>query len=536
MSQADSPLSERRTDLDALRGVAIVLGIVLHASLSFFPCAWPVQDSRQNGWLYLVFLLIHEFRMPLFFLLSGFFTMFLFRKYGLRKMLHLRATRILLPLLLSLLTIAPLTFFLFQLGQRVTRIAPDAQPPWVVAILQNDPSLLRNALTQASPEWKDPYHRLTPIYWSAMAGNNEALKLCLERGADINQPVTGGNTPLHAAALFAHPETVNLLLAKGADPTALNQGGKTPREFAVTLSRTTPELVKELGLKNRDTAKLSTASREVFDILSHAEEEKTGRTISGQINAAVLEYHTLLQSDFFCVPLGPFSFQLFTTKIFDHLWFLWMLSWLVAGFALVVHWGFLPAGRHLPWIPIFSLLPQVFMVSLGADLWMGLLFPPHMIAYYACFFWFGASVFAQEGMHTRLGARWKLLLPAGLLILTPACLLTLSSLLLNSLIQSVNAWFLVFGLIGLFGRYASNLGRKTRWLSDATYWMYLAHLPLVLGIQILIFRWPWPAILKFLFVNVVATALLLISYGWFIRYSWVGTLLNGARKRSPSLP
>ena len=106
MSQADSPLSERRTDLDALRGVAIVLGIVLHASLSFFPCAWPVQDSRQNGWLYLVFLLIHEFRMPLFFLLSGFFTMFLFRKYGLRKMLHLRATRILLPLLLSLLTIA----------------------------------------------------------------------------------------------------------------------------------------------------------------------------------------------------------------------------------------------------------------------------------------------------------------------------------------------------------------------------------------------------------------------------------------------
>ena len=114
MTHPVAPSSERRTDLDALRGVAMVLGIVLHAALSFFPCPWPVQDTRQNSWLFLVYVVIHEFRMPLFFLLSGFFTMFLFRKYGLREMLRLRVTRILLPLLLSLLTIGPLTFFLYQ--------------------------------------------------------------------------------------------------------------------------------------------------------------------------------------------------------------------------------------------------------------------------------------------------------------------------------------------------------------------------------------------------------------------------------------
>ncbi len=536
MIQPASPFSERRTDLDALRGVAMVLGIVLHASLSFFPCPWPVQDTRQNGWLFLVLVVIHEFRMPLFFLISGFFTMFLFRKYGLREMLRLRAARILLPLLLSLLTIGPLTFFLYQQGQRVTRTSPDPNPPWVAAILGTDPASLRNALAQVSPERKDPHHRLTPIYWSALAGNNQALQLCLEIGADLNQPVTEGNTPLHAAALLAHPETVRLLLAKGANPTARNQGGRTPREFAVALTRAAPQMAEELGLTKPEIANLSAAREEVFKILSRAEAEKTGRTIAGKIDTAVLQYHAFLQSDLFHVPLGPLSFQLFTTKIFDHLWFLWMLSWLVTGFALVIHWGFLPTARHLPWIPVLSLLPQIFMVTLGADLWMGLLFPPHMIVYYGCFFWFGAAVFAQEGMQTRLGARWKLLLPVGLLILVPASLLTLSSHLLNSLIQSVNAWFLALGFIGLFGRYASNLGRKTRWLSDATYWMYLAHLPLVLGIQLLIFRWPWPATLKFLFVNITATALLLISYGWFIRYTWVGTLLNGPRKRPPSVP
>jgi len=47
-SALDAPPS-RRTDLDALRGVAMILGIVLHALLSFIPTPWPVQDTCQNG-------------------------------------------------------------------------------------------------------------------------------------------------------------------------------------------------------------------------------------------------------------------------------------------------------------------------------------------------------------------------------------------------------------------------------------------------------------------------------------------------------
>ena len=43
-----TPPSARRPDLDALRAAAMLLGIVLHASLSFFPAMWVVADARPE--------------------------------------------------------------------------------------------------------------------------------------------------------------------------------------------------------------------------------------------------------------------------------------------------------------------------------------------------------------------------------------------------------------------------------------------------------------------------------------------------------
>ena len=52
---------------------------------------------------------IHGFRMPLFFLVSGFFTAMLWRRRGLVALLKQRAKRILLPCLLGLVTVVPVT-------------------------------------------------------------------------------------------------------------------------------------------------------------------------------------------------------------------------------------------------------------------------------------------------------------------------------------------------------------------------------------------------------------------------------------------
>jgi hypothetical protein len=69
----------------------MLLGIALHAGLSFATVPWIVQDSRQEEWFTLFFEAVHGFRMPLFFLVSGFFTAMLWRRRGVRSLLKQRA-------------------------------------------------------------------------------------------------------------------------------------------------------------------------------------------------------------------------------------------------------------------------------------------------------------------------------------------------------------------------------------------------------------------------------------------------------------
>ena len=107
---------QRRNDLDALRTFAMLLGIVLHAGLSFANVPWVVQDIQQNDAFGILFAAIHGFRMPLFFVMSGFFTAMLWKKFGLKKLLKHRIRRILVPLLLGLITVIPLQNWIIGLA------------------------------------------------------------------------------------------------------------------------------------------------------------------------------------------------------------------------------------------------------------------------------------------------------------------------------------------------------------------------------------------------------------------------------------
>ena len=64
--------------------------------------------SRNSRVLFgLLFASIHGFRMPLFVLVSGYFTMMLWRRRGMRALLQQRVQRVLIPCLLGLVTIVP---------------------------------------------------------------------------------------------------------------------------------------------------------------------------------------------------------------------------------------------------------------------------------------------------------------------------------------------------------------------------------------------------------------------------------------------
>ncbi len=96
---ADIDHTERLHGLDALRAGALLLGVVLHASLAFFPQQiWIVaDDSRSIGAAWLFFT-IHLFRMTAFFLIAGFFAHLMLARKGWVGFARDRAVRIAGPL------------------------------------------------------------------------------------------------------------------------------------------------------------------------------------------------------------------------------------------------------------------------------------------------------------------------------------------------------------------------------------------------------------------------------------------------------
>ena len=72
------------------------------------PFPWSVQDSEQHEVFGIFFVVIHGFRMPVFFVMSGFFTAMLWRRRGLGSILKQRFLRVFLPCMLGIYTICSL--------------------------------------------------------------------------------------------------------------------------------------------------------------------------------------------------------------------------------------------------------------------------------------------------------------------------------------------------------------------------------------------------------------------------------------------
>jgi hypothetical protein len=97
------------------------------------------------------------------------------------------------------------------------------------------------------------------------------------------------------------------------------------------------------------------------------------------------------------------------------------------------------------------------------------------------------------------------------------------------IIKSIMVWLFIFGITGLFIRYASNHSSIMRYISDASYWVYLIHLPLTAIIPGLISDWIIPATLKFLLVFIITSMSCFLSYHYFVRGTFIGQFLNGRR-------
>ena len=92
--------TERFHGLDAVRGIAMLLGIVLHASLPYIEGLpkglWP-SDKNTSNIIPIIFEFIHIWRMPIFFIISGFFANLVITRKSLIIWWKNRFLRLVLP-------------------------------------------------------------------------------------------------------------------------------------------------------------------------------------------------------------------------------------------------------------------------------------------------------------------------------------------------------------------------------------------------------------------------------------------------------
>ena len=176
--------------------------------------------------------------------------------------------------------------------------------------------------------------------------------------------------------------------------------------------------------------------------------------------------------------------------------------------------------------------------GVGADTAPGILPWPPKLLYYAVFFAFGALSYGNESFETNAGRFWIFWALLGVPAFVAASTWLGSGVerfgwqhWAGSLSAAVFTWLMIYAHLGFFRRFFSGESRWVRYLSDSAYWLYLAHLPVVMGLQIWISDLDWPIFVKFTLVCTVTTGALLLVYEYLVRYTFIGAVLNGRKKR-----
>ena len=537
----------------------MLLGIGLHGALAYvtFPY-WPAYDNHHSVWFDYFVEMVHGFRMPLFFLLSGFFTAMLWRKRGLASLIKHRVKRILLPFLIFMITVIPIINWVSAWALKSTdeRTLPMTDMSVWEAAKNNDTNVLeRLAKKGATLDELDATAKLPPLCWAALSGSEESARWLLDHGADVNVRSGDRSTPLIHAAFTGHPDLVHLFLEHGAEINAVSNHQTTSLD-AVYADWAMLEWVSNMLDLNLIKESALQGQKEVAELLllrgaKHKHELEP--EIGVDVVPSPLDRITADYKEFISWP------GFYVLSILHHLWFLWFLMILLVPFCIfalmadslklkpIPKWLF-RSPLVLLWAVPLTMVPHWFNGGFGADTTINLIPVPHILIFYAVFFIFGAVYYDCDDRDGQLSRFWWLALPLALLLVYPLTANIihdpagglgrgLSEKMIHPVTVMTGAlytWLMIIGSIGLFRKVYSSENPLLRYISDSAYWLYVGHLPLVIIAQTIVKPLDIPIGLKFALVCTTVTAVLLISYSLFIRYSWLGTLLNGKRVRPGS--
>ena len=249
-----------------------------------------------------------------------------------------------------------------------------------------------------------------------------------------------------------------------------------------------------------------------------------------------------------------------------HLWFLYVLLFFYAAalalrglVVLIDRSGALrarlldPAVRFIagPAAVMFLAAPlfAAFYLTPNWMAWFGIPTPdaglipnPTAMACYGVAFGFGWLVNRQISILEDWAKHWLSNLSLGVFC-TIMCLMMLGVVpvltpaeegfetMLYAAFYALAVWGWTLGLIGAAVRFMTVENPAVRYVADASYWIYIVHIPVLLVMQALIQPLDLPWFAKYPMSVGISFALMFVSYELVVRYSWLGAILNGRKVR-----
>lgn len=100
-----------------------------------------------------------------------------------------------------------------------------------------------------------------------------------------------------------------------------------------------------------------------------------------------------------------------------------------------------------------------------------------------------------------------------------------------ALAYSISSWCWTFAFVGFAMQFFSGESGVRRYIADASYWLYIIHLPIIIAMQVLVSRLDWSWGLKYGVILSATFAIMLLSYHYLVRFTYIGALLNGRKYR-----
>ncbi len=512
--------------LDGLRASMMLLGIVFHVAWFFQPTylGHPITDNSANEGFSVFFFWVHVFRMQAFFLIAGFFAHLLYAKRGWKSFIRQRLLRVGVPLVLGVLLMGPLMRLYYAWGGLIS------------GRVQNSQGLLAQWLTSLKAitfETVPLLHLwfiyvLLILYVLTIAGLLIADRIVDRQGAIRKRLDTGFRL------LVGSPYGIFLL----AIPVAWTLSYDT-EWFGLDTGNVIPWWWGVFGYLVFYSVGWMLYSH--ADLLPNMTANYRSQILIGSILASVL-----WSVHFVHEPTGALtrSYPMLTGgEVSDYPRFRQVL--LLARDAGNTH---SPGGRI--WSRISPDFQQFIAQHdrLTTDQAHGLSVELNEKVLASKDF-ADPSAFSTDGLSLE---DIKLLhQPATNRSIAQVPLLnrrllesTLSGLFASRIVDqpryqagkiffnygyAVASWLLVFGFLGLFIKHGSHPSPMFRYFSDASYWMFLIHLPIQFQTEVLIAEWPLWWFWKCALHMVICFAIMIPSYHYLVRSTWVGGLLNGRR-------